>query len=454
VSHYASVTGEGDKMFSLAMMQAHSEAVGIPLNISTFDVVGGFLHIKRTSKIRLFLLIPHNLPHSLAGKYVEILGALYDLRESNQLFAAEIKRVTQSAGFVSSECSPMTFVAVDPANPNLKTVVSLHVDDGLVVDTCPSLTARLILALEARFGPLTRSIHASLFAGDFAGYEIAQQSNGSILITQDKYIHRVALVVGVAQRFPVDMPSTVDFFQASAPSESVLIDKFRYQSVTDHLVQMLKTRDEVRPFVSHCCSKNSCPDEGDFRKALHILDYLHSTPGLGRVFKAAAPVICAFADAAFAVHEGGVSAGAYFLSVGLTGAPFHSYAKAQRDVAPCPMTAEYYSASNSCKVIMHYRQFASALGFPQHTPTSLFVDNETARKLAVAPEVSRKSKHIAVAYHYIRQLVARKAVCLKLVSSHNMRADILTKVLLRSPFRRQRACLLNLDSLPVLVGGA
>ena len=447
VSHYASVTGEGDKMFGLAMMQAHSEATGIPLNLSAFDVVGGFLHIKRTSTLRLFLLIPHNLPHPLAGLYVEILGALYGLRESNQLFAAEITRVCRSAGFLPTASSPMTFVCTDLVDPRLKSVASVHVDDIFPMDTCAALTARLIDALEARFGPMTRSPSATLFVGVFAGYEIAQQPNGAVLSTQDKYISRVASVVGVTNRPSVDVPSTLDFFQRSEPSESALVDVNTYQSLTGHLVQMLKTRDEVRPFVSHCCSRNSTPDEGDYRKALRVLEYLHSTPGIGRVYKAASPVICAHADAAFGSREGGTSAGAFFLSVGLAGAPFHSYAKAQVDVATCPMTAEYYSASNSCKAIMHYRQFAQDLGFQQRNSTALFVDNETARKLAVSPEVSKKSKHISVAYHYIRQLVARNSVRLELVSSLNMRADILTKILPRASFRRQRALLLNLDAL-------
>ena len=86
------------------MMQSHAESRGEVLNVTLFDVIGGFLHIKRTSPIRLFLLLPANLPHPLAGMYVEILGALYGLRESNRLFMAELKRVIATAGFQSRNC--------------------------------------------------------------------------------------------------------------------------------------------------------------------------------------------------------------------------------------------------------------------------------------------------------------------------------------------------------------
>ena len=138
VSNFASVTSDSDKMFVLSMMQAHAEFYNMPLNMSSFDVVGGFLHIKRTSNVRLFLLIPSNLPHPLAGKYVEILGALYGLRESNRLFMDELKRVVLSAGFQGCPISPMTFVVCDPVDPAKRCALLLHVDDGLPLDTDPT----------------------------------------------------------------------------------------------------------------------------------------------------------------------------------------------------------------------------------------------------------------------------------------------------------------------------
>ena len=444
IATFASVSSDGDKMFTLAMMQAHCDSHADILTMRDFDVVGGFLRIKRTSSTRLFLHLPSTLPHPLAGLFLEVFGALYGLRESNRLFTDEVTRVVSAAGFTASSVSPMTFVKISSTDSTKKCCVNIHVDDFRTLDNDSALSEDLVAALTARFGVLTTHDPCTTFAG----IELLRHSNGAISVTQDRYIQRVATTVGVAHMCPVDVPITSDFFYASIlPTDCVPVDPTLYQSLTGHLIQVLKTRDEVRPFVSHLCSCNAAPTYGDYSKALHVLRYLHSTPGMGRVFKSKSTQICGTADAAFALHKDGCSSGAFFLSVGADNAPFHTEAKAQLDVATCPMTAEYYSAGASCQALMHFRQLSADLGWPCDYPSPLFVDNKTAINLAEAPEVSRKSRHIEVKHHYIRQLSARKLIQLFHVSSDSMRADILTKYIPRVSYHRKRDILLNRQAL-------
>jgi len=437
---HASVSSDGDKMLALALMQAHCASRSETLQMRDFDVVGGFLHIKRTSAVRLFLRLPSNLPHPFAGKLLEIFGALYGLRESNRLFSLEVARVLKSAGFVASCVSPMTFVKVSSADPNYKCVVSTHVDDFRALDNCTALTDSLASALESRFGKLTTHSPST----SFAGIEFSHLSNGAVVATQDKYFSRVADIVGVAHLPAVDIVAHPDFFQPSTlPSQLISVNIAAYQSLTGHLVQALKTRDDVRPYVSFLCSHNAAPCEGDYSRALHVLRYLHSTKGIGRVFSSTDTNIFAHSDASFASNLNGCSTGAYFLSVGAANAPFISSAKAQADVATCPMTAEYYSASDCCKALIHYRQLSTDLGWKHSKPTVLFLDNRTAISLVRAPEVTRKARHIAVQYHYIRQLFSRRVISVVHVSSDSQRADVMTKYMPRPMFQRKRAALLN-----------
>jgi hypothetical protein len=112
------------------------------------------------------------------------------------------------------------------------------------------------------------------------------------------------------------------------------------------------------------------------------------------------------------------------------------------------MTAEYYSAGAACQDIIHYRQLSADLGWPLLLPTLLIVDNKTMISLATSPEVSRKSKHIAVKHHYIRELVATGVVSLSYVPSKSMHANVLTKHLPRGQFVFERDALFNRGSLP------
>jgi len=442
---HASVASDADKMLTLSLMQAHCAKRGESLAIRDYDIVGGFLHIKRTSKVRLFLRLPTTLPHPMAGKFLEIHGALYGLRESNRLFSLEVARVLSAAGFTASSVSPMTFVKHSLVDPGIKCCVNTHVDDFRTLDNDRTLTASLVTALETRFGALTCHDPST----SFTGVEFKQQTNGAILASQDMYIARVASSIGIDHMGPVTNVAHDDFFRLPLElPDSENMDPIIYQSLTGHLIQLLKTRDEIRPYVSFLCAQNGKPTKGAFARALHVLRYLKSSPGVGRVFYSMDTNICAHSDASSVPDINGCSTGGHFLSVGAHNAPFVSFAKAQDDVATCPMTAEYYSAGECCKSLIHFRQLATDLGWPQLYPTSLFLDNRTALSLVNAPEGTRKARHIPIRYHYIRQLAARKVICVIHVSSAKQRADILTKYLPIKQFLLKRSCLLNSFSLP------
>lgn len=107
------------------------------------------------------------------------------------------------------------------------------------------------------------------------------------------------------------------------------------------------------------------------------------------------------------------------------------------------MTAEYYAAGAACKDVLFYRQLLSDLGWPQLSPTVVYVDNKTMLSLVIAPVVSTKSRHIEIHHHFIRQLSARGILRLQYVSSDQMRANVLTKVLPRVKFLFERDLLFN-----------
>jgi hypothetical protein len=58
-----------------------------------------------------------------------------------------------------------------------------------------------------------------------------------------------------------------------------------------------------------------------------------------------------------------------------------------------------------------------------------FEDNTSAIKLTETPAISDRSKHIAVRYHFIRQLVKEKKFDVHHISTQFQTADVLTKSL-------------------------
>ena len=65
-------------------------------------------------------------------------------------------------------------------------------------------------------------------------------------------------------------------------------------------------------------------------------------------------------------------------------------------------------------------------------PTIIYCDNQSCIKLAIYPVFHNRSKHIEIPYHYVRDMVKRKAIQLEYVCTNKQTADILTKPLARN----------------------
>ena len=114
--------------------------------------------------------------------------------------------------------------------------------------------------------------------------------------------------MGVSSYAPVPVPTDKYFFLPEfSGDETVSVDSTSFSSVTGKLVQFMKTRHDVRLFVSYLCSFNHAPLEGHFRRALHILRYLASPPGYGFAFKANVVQFVVFTDSAYGVFWDGIS---------------------------------------------------------------------------------------------------------------------------------------------------
>ena len=64
----------------------------------------------------------------------------------------------------------------------------------------------------------------------------------------------------------------------------------------------------------------------------------------------------------------------------------------------------------------------------------VYYDNSSAINISKNPVQHSKTKHIEIRYHFIRDLVERKTVCLEYIPIERENADIFTKPLDRSKF--------------------
>jgi hypothetical protein len=83
---------------------------------------------------------------------------------------------------------------------------------------------------------------------------------------------------------------------------------------------------------------------------------------------------------------------------------------------------------------MWYRTYLKELGYEVSSPIPLHCDNKGAVDLSQNPITGRRSKHITIKHHAIREYVAKQAVELVRTPTGEMLADGLTKSLPRASF--------------------
>ena len=64
-----------------------------------------------------------------------------------------------------------------------------------------------------------------------------------------------------------------------------------------------------------------------------------------------------------------------------------------------------------------------------NTPTRMYGDNRGVIDSVSIPQSELKKRHIAISYHYVREVIAAKIIDVTWVKSHENYADLLTKAL-------------------------
>ncbi len=114
--------------------------------------------------------------------------------------------------------------------------------------------------------------------------------------------------------------------------------------------------------------------------------------------------------------------------------------KQQATVALSSTEAEHMATTEAGKEALWIGQFLAALGYRlPGLPVSLKADNRGAILLTANPEFHRRTNHIEVQHHWIREKGESKKIAITYISTKEIVADGLTKALDPEPFKAFRA---------------
>jgi hypothetical protein len=156
-----------------------------------------------------------------------------------------------------------------------------------------------------------------------------------------------------------------------------------------------------------------------------IYYYLRDTEDVGLTFKIGEPLeLTGFCDSSYANLENYKSLCGHILL--LAGTPIAWKSSRQHSIAKSTQQAEYMALTPLMQDLLWSKMLLKELGINAGT-VPVYEDNEACIALANNPQSSRRTRHIQVAYHWIREHLQNLEAKLVPVSTSNQLADVMTK---------------------------
>jgi hypothetical protein len=210
------------------------------------------------------------------------------------------------------------------------------------------------------------------------------------------------------------------------------------------------TRFDIRYTVGQLSQHCNEPRIRHWNAVLRVLRYLKGTVNYSAKYGSRDHYgyqLQGFSDADYAgdtVDRHSITGHIYLLNRG----PVSSNSTKQHCIATSTTESEYIALSEASKQGQWIRALLRELQCTQYLNKTLsvpiFSDNQGCIALSKDPVAHSRTKHIDVRYHYIRQLVTYGKATVEYLPTGDMVADILTKPLTATAFRR---CIQGLLSL-------
>ena len=345
------------------------------------------------------------LPHPLAGKWVELLKSRYGLLWSNSIHARESIKALADAGYRPAHVpgcdhNPLDrhiYQCVEPSDPLLKSTLCVTIDDVQGIGFHKPHFTRLQAILRHRYG---HEIEFDYSFNKYAGQQYHSQPDGRLTVDCSQYTQEMLTSFGITDVEGASTPFSSDFFHTT--TDTTPFDSTKYQKATGALTWVsTRGRPDIAMAANYLSSFNSGPTSGHWLKILRIFRYLYYTIELGLTYRTTdGPILHCSTDVASDVQAGLV------LSIGRYSALIYVQAGRLRFKIPLgPCQAEYMEMTNVVKAITWFYALLSTIGYPQLHPTSISQDNMSVKHLTESPFIQRRSRRIDMIEDANRQAV-------------------------------------------------
>ena len=405
--------------------------------VHQLDVKTAFLNGKLDEKEEVYVRPPPGIDFGLQeGEVLKLRRALYGLKRAPRIWSKTWSDAVASLGYRRLKSDECVFVRSDHRG---MVVLLVYVDDILVVawknSTVRDVKKELMGLFEMRdMGRVSK----------FLGVLFEHRRNGT-LMTQRTYTEEVLKRFGMHDSKPVTTPMARDVTEACEKPQDYTLQKLgQFKEVIGALLYLsTRTRPDIATAVNFLARDSSAPTDGSWIGVKRVLRYLRGTKDLGLFFKNGArhslPEMEVYSDADWAgdLKDRKSTSG---MTISLNGVLIAWHSRKQQAVAMSSSEAEYIALSDCAKEVIWIRQLLGELGWHGKRATVIHEDNIGAIKWGKS---DKRTKHVDIRYHFVRDMVQRGAIELEYCSTNLMLADVMTKALLPTRFKALRERFMN-----------
>lgn len=397
------------------------------LILRQFDIKTAFLYGELEEEI--YMEQPDGFKDS-SGKVCLLNKSLYGLKQASRCWNLKFTQFLKRFNLTVSSADSCVFIG---SVFGRKIVLAIYIDDGLIAAQDEKDINSLLNELSEQFQFKSGKLDSYL------GLEVSETIDGSIHVNQAGYARRLLERFNMTECNPV--ATAADPHHSTNSNCEISNDPitFPYREAVGGLMYLATaTRPDIAFAVNNASRHLENPKPCDCSAVKRIFKYIKGTIGFGIKFKPTLPIsLSIYSDADYGGDlDTRRSTTGFVLMIG--GGAISWCSQRQPTVALSTTESEYVAASQTLKELIWVNRLLREIVPSVNIVPHLNIDNQSAIKLIKNPEFHKRTKHIDIKYHFIREQYQKSVFEPIYVQSKDQIADIFTKPLPKESFARFR----------------
>jgi hypothetical protein len=399
--------------------------------IHQIDIKSAYLNAPLKEKVYM-KAPPGVLTPEQVGLVLELLKAIYGLKQAGREWHELLSAVFRLLGFTRSSIDHSVFYKHKMEE---HTIVAVATDDM-------TIASKRLCDIEKFKSDIMKHFDISDMGEIrwFLNFEIRRnRAERTISINQQAYIEAMAAKFGLtnAKRVSTPMDPGAQFSKDQCPSTPTQQMRMRGIPFAEAIGSVLWPTTVSRPDAAEPTNVLAQfvqnPGMVHWEGVKRVMSYLLSTKHYWLTFGGKRQLgLRGYCDSDWASQPHRHSISGYSFHIGKGAVTWSS--KKQHIVALSSTEAEYVAQNHAAREALWLRNFINEVTNQATGPVTIFSDNQGAIALAKDNKFHARTKHIDIRYHFIREAVQDKKLCMQFIPGTENPADIFTKALPKAIF--------------------